>query len=258
MILLIYPSLQTHYCSTIIQLQFFNNCSKYQYLRYESHSSICKADRKFSKKLWKADFGATFCHVRSFWAGMEQHHLVRSICVQEWLSLWASPRCSPSRQCPLTPQLLSRAHSCLSTQQSVHNNTEGCRNHVSKVWCHLRGQWDWTDALTADAGSSHSGLYTDTAEVEPRAYIPHWVRAVLTQHIQVPQGCSAGPSEAAAVLLLQLCWLTRLSCQSCQGNCQSHAQLRQTGLSWKHPQCHDHSNCIQKLPWDLKADSPHQ
>lgn len=186
---------------------------------------------------------------------MEQHGPVRNICVQEWLSLWASLRCSPSRQCPLSPQLLSRAHSCLNTQQSVHSNTEGGRKHVSEVWCHLRGQWDWTDALTAEAGSSHSGLYTDTAEVEPRACIPHWVRAVLTQHIQVPQGCSAGPSEAAAVLLLQLGWLTRLSCQ---GNCQSHAQPRETGLSWKHPQHHVHSNCTQKLPLDLKADFPHQ
>lgn len=85
--LLIDPSLQTPYCSTSIQLQFFNNCSKYQYLRYKSHGSICKTDRKFSKKLRKADFGAMFCHVRSFCTGMEQYLPVRSICVQEHLSL---------------------------------------------------------------------------------------------------------------------------------------------------------------------------
>lgn len=103
--LLIYPSLQTHYCSTSIQLHFFNNCSKYQYLRYKSHGSICKTDRKFSKKLWKADFGTTLCHVRSLWTCMEQHCPVRSICVQECLSLWVTPRCPASSECPPTPQL---------------------------------------------------------------------------------------------------------------------------------------------------------
>lgn len=104
-------------CSTSIQLQFFNNCSKYQYLRYKPHGSICKTDRKFSKKLQKADFGATFYHVRSIWAGMEQHGPVRSICVQEWLSLWASSRCPPA----------GSAHSALScsaehTAASTPNN----------------------------------------------------------------------------------------------------------------------------------------
>lgn len=145
--MLIDPSLQTPYCPTSIQLQFFNYCSKCQYLGYKSHGSICKTDRKFSKKLRKADFGATFCYVRSFCSGMEQHLPVRSICVQEHLSLWAMPRCSPSSQCPLSPQLISRAHSCasayteqcLNTQQSTHNTTEWGKTHVFEVWCHVRG-----------------------------------------------------------------------------------------------------------------------
>lgn len=140
MILLRYPSQQTHYCSTSIQLQFFNNCSKYQYLRYKSHGSVCKTERKFSKNLWKADFRSTFCHVRSFWTGMEHDCPVRNICVQE---CWAF-------ESPWGAQPAVSAHSPLSYQQSTQllrvpqYPTTNAQQHSEagtfpEVWCHLRG-----------------------------------------------------------------------------------------------------------------------
>lgn len=100
------------------------------------------------------------------------------------LSLWVTLRCSASSECPLTPELSAEHTAPKGT--SIPNNqcttTQWGRNLPWGVmpskrvmglsWCpHC---WGW---------ELHSGLYTDTAEVEPRAYIPHWVRAVLTQHI---------------------------------------------------------------------------
>lgn len=139
------------------------------------------------------------------------------------------PEVSPSRQCPLSP-----AH---NTQQSVHSSTGGGSNHVCELWWHLREQWDWTAALTAEAGSPHSGSYTDTAEVEPRACIPHESELSLHNTSRSP-GLLSSPFRAAAGLLNQPV-LPR--------TCQSHAQPGQTGVPWKHPQCHVHSTCTQIL-----------
>lgn len=165
----------------------------------------------------------------------------------------SQPEVPPSRQCPLSPQELSRAHSAPTPNTQCTKTQKGAG--TTFLWCHLRGQWDWTAALTAEAGSSHSALCTDTAGAEPRACIPHWVRAVLTQHIQVPQGCSAGPSEAAAVLLLQLGWFTSLSCQGTAKATHSQERLVSPGsILSAMSTAAAYKNC----PWDPKADSPHQ
>lgn len=246
--LLMYPSPQTHYCSTSIQLQFFNNCSKYQYLRYKYHGSICKTDRKFTKKLWS---------VRSFWSGMEQHLPVRSICVQECLSLWVTPGAHPADSAPSPLSWEQSTQGCrqgFNTQQSMHNNTQWGRKHVFEVmpskrvmglsWCPQCWGWESSFWLVQWYCSSWTTcLHSPLSQSCP--YTTHPSSSGLLS--RPFRGCSCAPSTA---VLVNQALLPRKLPEPCTA--------KRDCPSWKNPQCHVHSSCTQKLPRDLKADSPHQ